>query len=93
MPRQHAHVARDKMRAMDNYINKQLPAWLGPENRIRRITLDTGATNTFLYTDIETALTNPLRYHVNLMTSEAVYSITVGLNVLGGTTLPNHMPP
>ena len=30
----------------------------------------------------------PLRYHVNLMTSEAVYSITVRLNVLGGTRSP-----
>ena len=28
----------------------------------------------------------PLRYHVNLMTSEAVYSITVRINVLGGTS-------
>ena len=69
MPRQHAHVARDKMRAMDNYINKQLPAWLGPENRIRRITLDTGATNTFLYTDIETALTNPTKSHATIGTA------------------------
>ena len=45
MPSEHVHnMVRDKMRAMDDFANNHLPTWLGPECRIRRITLDTGAT-------------------------------------------------
>ena len=69
MPSEHAHMARDKMRAMDDFANNHLPTWLGPECRIRRITLDTGATNTFLYTGIETALSNSRKSHATIGTA------------------------
>ena len=58
MPSEHAFLARDKIEAIDKFCQTRLPSWLGPEYKIRRITLDTGATNTFLYTDVEPFMIN-----------------------------------
>ena len=69
LPSQHAHLAHQRLADIDAHMNDHLPTWLGPEYRIRRITLDTGATNTFLYTDIETALSNPRKSYATIGTA------------------------
>ena len=69
MPSEAAHFARARLEEIDVHINDHLPTWLGPEYRIRRITLDTGATNTFMYTDIETAMSNSRNSYATIGTA------------------------
>ena len=71
MPSHHAHIAQSKIDAIDSFISTALPTWVDPSYRIRKVTLDTGATNTFLYTSVEPFLNNARKSHATIGTASA----------------------
>ena len=54
LPSAQAHLARKKCSAIDSYLR----SWVGLPNKVRSMTLDTGANHTFLYTDVEPFMSN-----------------------------------